>query len=223
MAGFVAIDLGAESGRAMLGRIDERGLRLQEIARFANVPARLPAGLYWNSIGILTRIIDALRICSTECAIVPDGIAVDSWGVDFGLLASDGSLVESPRHYRDPRTEGMLEATFARVPRRAIYERTGIQFLRLNTLYQLHAMTRAGAPSLAVAHKLLFMSDLFTYWLTGEMRCEITLASTSQFYDPRARRWATDLLQAIGAPPSLPANLVEPGTRMGALLPHIAE
>jgi rhamnulokinase len=223
MSRFLAIDLGAESGRAILGTLDAGKLMLEELHRFPNTPVRLPTGLYWDVLRLFHEIRHALSICGRERKIKLDGIGVDTWGVDFALLGSDGALVDNPRHYRDSRNNGMVEKTFAVVPREEIFAETGIQFMQINSLYQLHAMKLAGSPALGAAHKLLFMPDLFNYWLTGEQRAEVSIASTSQFYNPAKRQWATGLLRRLGLPESLLPEIVPSGTRMGTLLGEIAE
>jgi rhamnulokinase len=220
---FLAIDLGAESGRAILGTLDAGQLTLEELHRFPNTPVRLPTGLYWDVLRLFHEIRHALSICGRERKIKLDGIGVDTWGVDFGMLGSDGALVDNPRHYRDSRNSGMLEKTFAVVPREEIFAETGIQFMQINSLYQLHAMKLAGSPALGAAHKLLFIPDLFNYWLTGVERAEVSIASTSQFYNPAKRQWATGLFRRLGLPESVLPEIVPSGTRLGTLLEEIAE
>src|ERR1700686_1899899 len=154
MSRFLAIDLGAESGRAMLGTLDGGKLTLDELHRFPNAPVRLPTGLYWDTLRLFHEIRHELTICGPGRKIALDGIGIDTWGVEFALLGADGALVDNPRHYRDSRNNGMLEKTFAVVPREEIFAETGIQFMQINTLYQLHAMKLAGAPALQTAKKL---------------------------------------------------------------------
>jgi rhamnulokinase len=220
---FLAIDLGAESGRAILGTLENGRLALEELHRFPNTPVRLPTGLYWDTLRLFHEIRHALAICGRERKIALDGIGIDTWGVDFGLLGADGALVDNPRHYRDARNNGMLEKTFAVVPREEIFRQTGIQFMQLNSLYQLHAMKLNGSPALRAATRLLFMPDLLNYWLTGVAKAELTIASTSQFYDPVRKQWATYLFGRLGLPAEILPEIVAPGTRLGALLPEIAE
>lgn len=222
MTNFIAIDLGAESGRTMLGRLDDGRLAIEELHRFANEGVVLPTGLYWNSVGIFQEIVRGLAIYSTKSRAVPDGIGIDTWGVDFALLAEDGTLIDNPRHYRDARNRRMSGRVCERIGKEEIFRQTGIQFLDINTLCQLGAMAQADAPALRIAARLLFMPDLFNYWLTGKMRCELTIASTSQFYDSREKRWANEMLDALGVPGSLPAEIIEPGTMLGTLLPKVA-
>lgn len=221
---FLAIDLGAESGRAMLGILDQGMLSLEELHRFPNTPVQLPTGLYWDTLRLFQEIRHALAICGRERKIVLDGIGVDTWGVDFALLGADGSLVDNPRHYRDARnTQITLERTFALTPRQEIFAETGIQFMPINTLYQLHAMKLAQSPALRIAKTLLFTPDLFNYWLTGMMCAEVSIASTSQFYNPAKKHWAKDLLQRLGIAESILPEIVPSGTRLGTLLPEVAE
>jgi len=220
---FLAIDLGAESGRAILGALDAGQLTLEELHRFPNTPVRLPTGLYWDTLRLFHEIRHALFICGRERKLDLDGIGIDTWGVDFALLGADGALVDNPRHYRDARTNGMLEKTFASVPREEIFRQTGIQFMPINTLYQLHAMRLNASPALDSAARLLFMPDLFNYWLTGEMRAEVSIASTSQFYNPVAKQWAGTLFRRLNLPDRILPEVVPSGTRLGALLPEIAE
>jgi rhamnulokinase len=223
MMRFLAIDLGAETGRAMLGTLEGGRLTLEELHRFPNTPVRLPTGLYWDTLRLFHEIRHALLICGRERKLALDGIGIDTWGVDFGLLGADGALVDNPRHYRDPRTSGMLEKTFAIAPRQEIFADTGIQFMPINSLYQLHAMRLSGSPALITARKLLFMPDLFNYWLTGEMRAEVSIASTSQFYNPIKKQWSSELFRRLDLPERVLPELAPPGTRLGTLLPEIAD
>ena len=223
MKRFLAIDLGAESGRAMLGTLEAGKLELEELHRFPNTPVRLPTGLYWDTLRLFHEIRHALAICGRERKIALDGIGIDTWGVDFALLGADGALVDNPRHYRDARNDGMPEKMFAVIPRMEIFAETGIQFMQINTLCQLHAMKMAGAPPLDVTKTLLFTPDLFNYWLTGTMRAEESIASTSQFYNPHKRQWAKDLFRRLGLKESMLPEIVPAGTRLGTLLPEVAE
>ncbi len=209
-ANLVALDLGAESGRAILGRFDGERLTLSEVHRFPNGPVPVPASegrvtLHWDALRLWREILQGIALAALECrggsiARPLAGIGVDTWGVDFGLLNRDGRLIGSPYHYRDNRTDGMLAEAFARVPRASIFEQTGIQFLQINSLYQLLAMVLARAPELDVAAALLPMPALFSYWLTGRPACEFTIATTTQCYDPRKKTWSWPLLQALDIP-----------------------
>ncbi|HBY59271.1 MAG TPA: rhamnulokinase [Solibacterales bacterium] len=223
MKHYLAIDLGAESGRAILGTLANGHLNLEELHRFPNQPVRLPTGLYWDSLRLFHEMQQGLAVAGRERKLALDGIGVDTWGVDFGLIGADGALTDNPRHYRDARTNGMLDAAFAVVPRQEIFAQTGLQFMPLNTLYQLYAMKLAAAPGLLAARRLLFMPDLFSYWLTGVQTTELTIASTSQFYNPAQRRWATELLHALGLDSSILGEIVPPGAALGPLLPHLCD
>jgi rhamnulokinase len=221
-ADLLAFDLGAESGRAILGRYDGSRLRLTEVYRFANGPVRAPDGLHWDVQRLFKEIKHGLTRCRQRYGR-PASIGIDTWGVDFALLDRRGLLLGEPFHYRDSRTEGVMEEAFKRVPRQEIFERTGIQFLRFNTLYQLLAMVLAGSPALALARTFLTIPDLFNYWLTGRALCEFTNATTTQFYDPRAGAWATSLLDKLGIPTHFLPEVVPPGTVLGALLATVGD
>jgi len=219
---YLAIDLGAESGRAMLADLSGHSLKLREAHRFPNIPVSLPTGLYWNTLGLFQEIVTGLQAAARLAARL-ESVAIDTWGVDFGLLGADGALIDNPRHYRDARTVGLPEKMFAVVPRAEIFAATGIQFMELNSLYQLWAVYRQTPWLLAQAKALLFMPDLFNYFLCGTMAAERTIASTSQFYDPARGRFATELLEKLGIPIGCLAELVDPGRRLGTVLPAVAE
>jgi rhamnulokinase len=220
---FLALDLGAESGRAMLGQFDGKRLQTSEIHRFPNGPARLPDGLHWDSLRLLNEIKQGLALAVREHGANLVGIGLDTWGVDFGLLDRDGALVSNPYHYRDGRTDGMLEEAFRRVPREEIFERTGIQFMQINSLYQLLSMVVRQSPALEIAETFLMTPDLFNYWLTGRKVCEFCIATTSQCYDPREGDWAKPLLERLSIPTHIFPEIVPPGTVIGGLLPQVAE
>lgn len=223
MSHYVAIDLGAESGRAMLGTLADRRLQLEELHRFLNEPVRLPDGLYWDAFRLFRDIREGLRKAGRERNLKLDGIAVDTWGVDYGLLDANGELVVNPRHYRDPRNSAAYDAALATAGKENIFEQTGLQFMALNSLYQLYAAKLAGSPGLRAAEKLLFMPDLLSYWLCGSKKNELTIASTSQFYNPTLRRWSTELLETLGLPTHILGDIVPPGTRLGALLDDLQD
>lgn len=219
---FLAIDLGAESGRAMLAAFTNGKLQLEELHRFANAPVSLPTGLYWSTLRIFHEICEGLKQAGRKVERL-DGIAVDTWGVDFGLLGPEGALIDNPRHYRDPRTRGVPEKLFEVVPREEVFRETGIQVMEINSLYQLYAIQRESPWLLEAAHRLLFMPDLFTYFLTGVECSETTIASTSQFYNPVTNAFTTDMLRRLGITAGFLGNLVDPGTYLGPLLPYVAE
>jgi rhamnulokinase len=217
---FLAVDLGAESGRAVLGRFDGEQITLEVVHRFPNVPVRLPDGLHWDVLRIVREVKDGIAKATRNGGRI-ESLGVDAWGVDFALLDRDGCLISNPYHYRDPRTEGMDERAFDRMPKEEIYRTTGIQFMPINTLYQLLAME--GSPLLQAAQTLLLIPDLISYWLTGEKACEFTAASTTQLCDARSGSWARDLLEKMRFPGHIFSEIVPPGTQLGPLLPEVAE
>jgi rhamnulokinase len=221
MTKFLAFDLGAESGRAVVGHLDDKKLRLEEIHRFGNGPVQVLDSLHWDVLRLWTDIKHGLGLAAQAYGGDLSSVGLDTWGVDFGLLAADDTLLGNPYHYRDRRTDGLMEAAFDIVPRAEIYERTGIQFMQLNSLYQLLAMAQADAPALGAARTFLNMPDLFNFWLSGCKANEFTIATTSQCYDPRAGDWARDMLETLGIPSRIfdggDSGLVPPGTVLGRL------
>ena len=219
---YLGFDLGAESGRAMLGRLSRGTLQLEQLHRFPNTPVRSGDTLHWDTLRLWEEIQHGIRIASSVSNLKLDGIGIDTWGVDFGILGADGQLLETPRHYRDARSAGMMDRVFERVPRQEVFAHTGLQFMPFNTLYQLYAMKLAGSPALCAARKLLNMPDLFNYWLTGVAKSEITIASTTQFFDPRHMQWATQLFHKLELPEHILCELIPPGTLLGPMLnaPH---
>ncbi|MYX01275.1 MULTISPECIES: rhamnulokinase family protein [unclassified Streptomyces] len=213
---FAAVDLGASSGRVMTGRVGPDTLHLAEAHRFPNRPVHLPEGLRWDILGLYGGVLDGLRAAGPV-----DSLGIDSWAVDYGLLAADGSLLGNPVHYRDRRTEGVPERVWATVPPDALYRATGIQYAPFNTLYQLVAAQ--GTPQLAAARHLLLIPDLIAYWLTGERGTELTNASTTQLIDPRTGDWNRALADRLGIDLALFAPLRRPGDPAGTLLPAVQE
>jgi rhamnulokinase len=223
MRGYLALDLGAESGRAVVGHIDGDSLRLKEVHRFSNGPVRVLDSLHWDVLRLWSEIKQGLSLAADACG---DGLAsmgLDTWGVDFGLLAAGDMLLGNPYHYRDGRTDGMMDEAFRVVPRAEIYEQTGIQFMQLNSLYQLLAMARQRSPELAAAQTFLNMPDLFNFWLSGRKASEFTIATTSQCYNPLTGTWASDMLEALGIPSHIFGPIVPPGTLLDGLRPSVAE
>lgn len=218
---FLALDMGAESGRGVVGTLTQGRLALDEIHRFPNGPVRLAETLYWDLPRLAAEQLTAIGRAAAGGSL--SGIGVDTWGVDFGLLGDDGSLVGLPVHYRDARTNGMVEKVFARVPRSEVFARTGIQVMPINTLFQFAAVAERSPRLLDAARTLLFIPDLLHFFLTGRAEAEFTITTTSQMYDGRARAWATDLLAKIGLPTHLLPPVVDAGTAYGPLLPHVAE
>ncbi len=217
---LVAIDLGAESGRAVVGTFDGGHLALEVVHRFANVPVALAGTLHWDFLRLFGDVTAGLRRAASGGPVA--SIGVDTWGVDFGLLDDRGRLLGNPVHYRDGRTAGMLDEAIATVPRAEIYRATGIQFMPINTLFQLLSMTRAGDPQLRGADRLLMMGDLFAHFLSGSSVAEYTNATTSQCMDPFARDWARPLLERLGIPTGFLPEIVQPGTVLGPLRPDVA-
>jgi rhamnulokinase len=223
---LLAIDLGAESGRAILGSFDGERIQLSEVHRFANTPVPLPDGLHWNVLALWSEIRKGLASAAQAVQTTGGtlaGMGIDTWGVDFGLLDRNGALLGNPMHYRDSRTDGMMEAAFQRVPRADIFAMTGIQFMQLNTLYQLLAMSLHNNVQLSAADTFLTIPDLLNYWLTGSKVCEFTNATTTQCYDPRRKTWARPLLERLGIPTLIFPEIVPPGTVLGNLRGAVAE
>lgn len=217
---FLAFDLGAESGRAVLAHLHSGVLTTQGIHRFPNEPVEYGSSLHWDVPRLWLEMRRALK-CMGETNLA--AIGVDAWGVDYALIGEGGELLENPYHYRDRRTQGVMEQVFHKVPKDEIYAETGIQFMPINTIYQLFAAQRDTPSVLAAARRLVTIPDLFHYWLTGNAVCEFTNATTTQLVDPFRRTWATALMQKLGLPSDLPAPIVEPGTIIGTLLPSVAQ
>lgn len=213
---ILAFDLGAESGRGVLGHFDGQRLQLQEIHRFANTPAATLDTLHWDVLNLYNEMIAGLRKAAGQFGGI-DSVGVDTWGVDFALLGRGGLLLGNPRHYRDPHTEAAMDLAFQKVPREELFARTGIQFMRFNSLFQLIAMQRDRSPLLEVAESLLFIPDLFHYFFTGIKVNEYTDASTSQMLDPAKRNWDYDLINRFSIPTRLLGSITMPGTILGPL------
>ncbi len=211
MTHVIAVDLGAESGRVARVVFDGARLEAETVHRFPNTPAELRGTWYWDVLRLWNDISTGIEQASAGAA----GIGIDTWGVDYALLDRNGDLLANPVHYRDARTEGMLEWVFERVPRREVFERTGIQFIILNTLYQLGSMVRANSPVLEHAATLLTLPDLFNYWLTGAKSCEFTHVTTTQMFNPRLGDWDRDLLARVGIPTDILTPIIQPGTQKG--------
>jgi rhamnulokinase len=216
---FLAFDLGAHSGRAILARLHSGVLTCQEIHRFKNEPVEYGGSLHWDVPRLWWEMRQALSELQTvELA----GIGVDAWGVDYALLGDRGELLQNPYHYRDSRTVGIMGEVLGKVSKEEVYRSTGIQFMPINTLYQLYAAKRQTPAILRCAQKLLTIPDLFNYWLTGKTVCEFTNASTTQLSNPVTRAWSIDLFEKLDLPGHLLAPIVEPGTVIGPLQCHLA-
>lgn len=213
-----AVDLGAESGRVILARFNGSSLELEEVHRFPNRPVMLHGHRFWNMLGLWDEILAGLRKARKLVGTL-DSIGVDTWGVDYGLVDAGGFLLGQPFQYRDHRTDGVMEQVFAHVPRDVLYRRTGIQFMPINTLFQLYAHERMQPGALAHAHRLLLIPDLLHNWLCGSFSSEYTNATTTQCWDPVAGTWARDLLTQLDIPTSMLPPVVQAGTALGEVLP----
>ncbi|MGW5132096.1 rhamnulokinase [Streptomyces sp. NPDC004135] len=213
---YAAVDLGASSGRVMVGRVGPDRLELTEAHRFPNRPVRVPEGLRWDVLALYAGVLEGLRAAGQV-----DSVGIDSWAVDYGLLDADGALLGNPVHYRDARTEGVAQQVWASVPAPELYAATGVQYAPFNTLYQL-AAARSTAQ-FGQAKRLLLMPDLLTFWLTGEQGTELTNASTTQLIDPRTRDWAYGVAERLGIDLGLFAPLRRPGDPAGVLRAEVLE
>jgi rhamnulokinase len=223
MGQYLAFDLGAESGRAIVGTLSGGRLTVEELHRFANVPVREGAAMFWNSTELWHEVEKGIAIATKGRNLRLDGVGVDTWGVDFGLIGANGGLIGRPRHYRDPRNLAAMEELFRAVRPEEVFAYTGIQHMQINSLVQLYAMKLAKDPALLQAKWFLSIPDLFNYWLTGVARSETTIASTTEFFSPAEMTWCTELLKRLDLPSHFLCPLVTPGTKLGTLLdaPHI--
>ncbi|MEU0853745.1 rhamnulokinase family protein [Streptomyces flaveolus] len=216
---FAAVDLGATSGRVILGRVGPDNLELTEAHRFPNTPVRLPDGLHWNLLALFQGALDGLREAARAGTVV--SIGVDTWAVDYGLLDADGVLLGTPYHYRDSRTDDAAERVRHHVGPEELYRITGLQHLPFNTVFQL--ASAAGSSQLRAARTLLLIPDLLVHWLTGSIGAEVTNASTTGLFDARTGTWSAELLERLSVDPGLLPPLRRPGDPAGTLLPHVAD
>ena len=219
---FFAVDLGATSGRTILGSIADGKLEQRELTRFPNQIIQTGGHYYWDIYALYNEIIRGLKVVAEE-GIELTSIGIDTWGVDFVCVGQDGALLRNPYSYRDPHTFGAMEEYFQKVPKEKVYEKTGIQFMNFNSLFQLSTMRKNNDSALAAAHKILFMPDALMYMLTGEAVCEYTILSTSQMLNPRTRKIDTDLLDVIGLKESQFGRYVNPSDRVGCLTPEVQQ
>lgn len=220
---YLGFDFGASSGRAILGEIRGRCLKLREIHRFPNEPVEMGGTLYWNLPALWSEVLEGLRKCRDAGFRRLDGIGVDTWGVDFGLLGRDGRLLGNPVHYRDARTEGVERRITRGLSASEVYRVTGLAVGRVSTLAQLVAMHQSGARRvLGVADRFLMMSDLLRYFLSGQAACELTAAGSSQLLDIHTAKWSPKIFRAFDLPMAMMPGLVRPGTRVGPLSPTLA-
>jgi rhamnulokinase len=217
----LGIDLGAESGRVIAGLWNGKSLRLEELHRFPNGPVPLAGTLRWDALRLLAEIQNGLALAGKKYGNIVS-VGADTWGVDFALLSKPGELLGQPYHYRDARTNGMMEKAFKKVPRSEIFAQTGLQFMQINTLYQLLALKAAHPDVLEAADSLLMMPDFVHWALCGSRAGEFTVGSTSQCLNPVTRDWASGLLKKFGLPARIFPKVVMPGTKLGALRPSIA-
>jgi sugar (pentulose or hexulose) kinase len=217
----LAFDFGASSGRAMIGEYDGKLIHVTEIHRFSNDTVCTGGRMYWDVLRLLFEVKTAINKAVKAHKI--DAIGIDTWGVDFGMLNEHGELLSSPNHYRDERTVGMPEEVFETVPAKELYSLTGTQTMRINTLYQLYYLAKYRPELLKMTDKILFMPDLFAYFLTGAKRAEATIASTSNFLNPVTKTWRTDLLDRLGIPTSVLPEIIQPGESYGMLSKELCE
>ncbi|MHC4310045.1 MAG: rhamnulokinase [Planctomycetota bacterium] len=220
---YIAVDLGAESGRVMLGSISADKLALEEVHRFSNGPVEEAGTLRWDFERLLSEIKTGIGKAAKQAGGDISGIGVDSWGVDFGLLDADDKLIEKPYHYRDSRTNAMMDKAFELMGKREIYESTGIQFMQLNSLYQVLAMRLANSDALSKTKQLIFIGDLFSYFLCGQAFGEYSLASTSQMMDMKTGQWSKAIFDKLSLPIDIMPDIVETGTVVGKLTKPIAD
>lgn len=213
----LAFDYGASSGRAILGEYDGNKITLTEVHRFLNEPVEIGGTLYWDALRLFHELKQGLLKAQQQGYTDIESIGIDTWGVDFGLLDKDGALLGNPVHYRDSRTNGMIEEVAKVVPNSALYSRTGSQVASINTLYQMYSLKLNKPELLEAAQDMLFMPDLFAYFLTGKKVCEETIASTSQFLNPSTKEIDKELLETLGLPTKLLQKMVKPGTQIGIL------
>ncbi len=221
MSVHLAIDLGAESGRAILGILEGKRLEIHEIHRFPTGFLKISDRLYWNIFRFFEELKKALHLCARK--IIPDSIGIDTWGVDFGLLDTCGQLISLPFSYRDKRTEGAADSFFHKLNREEVYKITGVQFMEFNTLFQLESMRRDKSPLLEIADSILFIPDILNYFLCGIKKTEFTFATTSQIFNPSLMTWDPDLISALEIKPSLFQDIISPGSIFGNLSADISK
>ncbi len=220
---FLAFDFGASSGRAMLATFDGEKITLEEKHRFSNDPVEINGSLHWDVLRLFFEIKQGILKCANSGDRDIDCIGIDTWGVDYGLLDENDKLLGNPYHYRDTRTDGMYDEAFKKVSKEEIFESTGIAFNWFNTLFQLLSAKLSGDVTLKNAKTLLFMPDLFNFFLTGKKKCEYTIASTSQMFDSKTHKWSTELLEKLGIPTDIYPEIIYPGETVGTLKPELAE
>ncbi|PIF06433.1 MAG: rhamnulokinase [Draconibacterium sp.] len=221
--GFLAFDLGASSGRAILGNIKNDTLKLTEIYRFRNEMSYIHGHYYWDIYYLFKKLKKGLRKCISKYGIQPVSIGIDTWGVDYVLVSAEGNITALPFAYRDHRTDSAMEDFFRHLSKKETYALTGLQFLQFNTLFQLFASAQSGFSGLKIAESLLFMPDALGYLFTGKKRNEYTIASTSQMMQPGKPQWEYKLFDASGIPHKLMEEIILPGNKLGTILPEVME
>ena len=216
MATALAYDLGASSGRALLGRLNDGKIEVEELHRFPNDPVQVADRLHWDILRLYHEIKQGL-LKAKHRGVRPQSLGIDSWAVDFGLIGANGELLGNPYHYRDSGTDGVMERLLETIPAADIFRRTGIQFLPFNTIFQLAALKQADSPLLREARRLLMIPDLLRYFLTGEMAHEFTNATTTQLFNPLLGRWDPEMIERLGLQPSLFGDVLQPGSAAGTL------
>lgn len=220
---YLAVDLGASGGRVLAGRFDGQRLTLEEVHRFENGGVIADCRMYWDLLGLWQQIQNGLRAAGDKHGDSVVSVGVDTWGVDYGLLGAGDELLGNPYCYRDARTNGMMDKAFAMVSRDDIFAETGLQFMQFNTLYQLLAVKEQNPALLDAARSFLMIPDLFHWLLTGEKANEFTNASTTQFHNPSTNAWSDTLFDRFGLPKGILGEVLEPGTRLGAIRRDVAE
>lgn len=218
---LAAFDLGAESGRAVIGKFDGEKLSLEEVHRFPNEPVEINDGLHWDVLRLFFEIKKGLMSCIQKYGADLAGMGIDTWGVDFGLLGPNGELISNPYHYRDRRTEGIMQEAFELISKEEIYQETGMPSEPITTIFQLLSMKINDSPLLEISDTLLMMPSLFNYFLTGEKATEFSIAATTQLYNPKKGDWSEKLLKTLNLPSRIFTPIVEPGTVIGPILAEI--
>ncbi|MEX1041880.1 MAG: rhamnulokinase family protein [Pirellulaceae bacterium] len=220
---YLAVDLGASSGRVLGGQFDSGKLRLEELHRFDNGPVNMGGHLHWDIPRLWQNVVDGLRGAGHKFSGAVTSIGVDTWGVDFALLGRNDELLGNPYHYRDQRTDGIMASALEQVSREEIFAESGLQFMEINTLYQLIAMRRANSSLLAAAERMLLVPDLFHWLLTGEKSNELTNATTTQLFNPQTGTWSKRLMEAFDLPSGIFQDIVPAGTNLGRLRTSVVE
>lgn len=220
---YLAVDLGAGSGRVLAGEFDGHRIDLKEMNRFENTPIELPSGWHWNTPDLYQNILQGLKKAAETYGDAIVSLGIDTWGVDYGLVDNGGRLLGLPYQYRDSRTDDMMELAYDKVGKQAIYEATGIQFMFFNSLFQLLSEVESKNPAITAADEILFMPDLLGYWLTGNQAQELSIVSTTQLYNPKKKDWDFELIDKLGLPKQIFKEITQPGTELGRLRKSVSQ